>query len=152
MAGKRKKQWPLLSDLIAWDKRVIIFSDFQKNEQDSSKYVAYDREYTKQNYWSLGGLGNNWDCPSRWDEGQYRDADYPKLFVFHHYRDLPTVITAAIDNHHGKIMDRIDNQCSKTAKQVPNFVAIDFFEVPLGESKAQDAVDELNRRWQNNER
>lgn len=61
------------------------------------------------------------------------------------------MITAAIDNHYDKIMDRIDNQCWKTAKQLPNFVAVDFFEVPLGESKAQDAVNELNKKWQNNE-
>jgi GH18 family chitinase len=56
---KEKKQWPMLSDLIAWGKRVIIFSDFQRNEQRSSKYVAHDREYTKQNYWSLGAGGDN---------------------------------------------------------------------------------------------
>ena len=148
---KEKKQWPMLSELIARGKRVIIFSDFQRNEQRSSKYVAHDREYTKQNYWSLGAGGDKWDCPSRWNDGQYEDADYPKLFVFNHYRDVPTVITAAIDNHHDKIMDRIDNRCCKTAKQLPNFVAVDFFEVPLGESKAQDAVAELNRRLQNNE-
>ena len=145
---KEKKQWPLLSDLIAWDKRVIIFSDFQRNKQRSSKYVAHDREYTKQNYWSLDA---GWDCPSRWNNGQHEDADYPKLFVFSHYRDFPTVITAAIDNHYDKIMDRIDNQACKTAKQLPNFIAVDFFEVPLGESKAQDAVAELNRRWIRNE-
>ena len=152
---KEKKQWPLLSDLIAWDKRVIIFSDFQKNKDRSSEYVAHDRAYTKQNFWSIGNSGNEWDCPSRWNRGDYIDADYPddypKLFVFNHYRNVPTVITAAIDNHHDKIMYRIDNRCCKTAKQLPNFVAVDFFEVPLGESKAQDAVAELNRRWIENE-
>lgn len=143
-----KKQWPLLSDLIAWDKRVIIFSSDSKKR--GSNYVAYDYDYTKQNYWSLGGLGDKWDCPSRWDDDRYIEANYPKLFVFNHYRDVPTVITAAIDNPYDKLMDRIDNRCCKTAKQLPNFVAVDFFEVPLGESKAQDAVDELNRRWQDN--
>lgn len=145
---KEKKQWPLLSDLIAWDKRVIIFSSDQSKR--GSEYVAYGRDYTKENFWSLGDLGNKWDCPSRWNDGQYIDEDYPKLFVFNHYRNAPTVISAAIDNHYDKIMDRIDNQCSKTAKQLPNFVAVDFFEVPLSESKAEDAVNELNRRWQSN--
>ena len=141
---KDKKQWPLLSDLIAWDKRVIIFSSRNNNQ-----YVAYDRDYTKQNYWSIGAGGNNWDCPSRWDGGVYDiKADYPKLFVFEHHRDVPTVITAAIDNHYDKIIDRIDNQCFPQTNQLPNFVAVDFFEVPLNESKAQDAVNELNRRWQ----
>jgi GH18 family chitinase len=145
---RERKQWPLLSDLIAWDKRVIIFSDFRKNDTNRSNYVAYDRDYTKQNYWSLGADHSKWDCPSRWDNGQYVDADYPKLFVFNHYRDVSTAITAALDNHYEELINRIDNQCSPKTGQLPNFVAVDFFELPLNESKAQDAVNELNRRWQ----
>jgi GH18 family chitinase len=149
---KEKKQWPLLSDLIAWNKRLIIFSSFDKNPQHESDYVAWNRDYTKENYWSLGGLGNKWDCPSRWNNGNYIDADYPKLFVFNHFRDAPTVITAALDNPYDKIMDRINNQCCPLTKQLPNFVAVDFFEIPLGNhKKAQDVVDELNKRLQNNE-
>ncbi|MBE9001868.1 glycoside hydrolase [Nostoc sp. LEGE 12447] len=144
---KEKNQWPFLSDMIKWNKRLVIFSSRSHENANTQIGVAYNRSYTKENFWSLGDLGDQWDCPSRWNDGQYVDADYPKLFVFNHYRNTPTVITAAIDNHYDKIMDRIDNQCSKTAKQLPNFVAVDFFEVPLNESKAQDVVNELNRRW-----
>ena len=103
-----KKDWPYMSDLIAWNKRLILFSD----HNDTGVHVAYDRDFTKQNYWSLGPNGTNWDCPSRWDNGQYQESDYPKLFLFNHYRDVPTTITAALDNTYEKIMDRIDNRCS----------------------------------------
>lgn len=155
---KERGEWPLLSDLIAWDKRVIIFSSNQNKQ--GSNYVAYDRDYTKQNYWSLGVDGTNWSCPSRWNDGEYEEAKdpdpniatpaYPKLFVFNHHRDVPTTITAALDNYSEKILNRIDYQCTPRAKQLPNFVAVDFFEVPLERGRAQDAVNELNRRWQAN--
>lgn len=149
---KDQQEWPLLSDMIDWNKRLVIFSS--KNHKNKVKKIgiAYDRDYTKQNYWSIGDLGNDLSCPSRWNNGEYIDADYPKLFVFNHYRNTPTVITAAIDNKYDKIMNRIDNECCRTAKQLPNFVAVDFYEVPLEtEDKAQKVVAELNRRWKNNE-
>jgi hypothetical protein len=130
----------------------VIFSSFDKNPEHESDYVAWNQDYTKENYWSIGGLGNDWDCPSRWNNGDYIDADYPKLFVFNHFRDAPTVITAALDNPYDKIMDRINNQCCPLAKQLPNFVTVDFFEIPLGDhKKAPDVVDELNRKLQKNE-
>lgn len=81
--------------------------------------VSFDGDlgayYTKQNYWSVGDLGKDWDCPSRWNNGQYQDAPYPKLFLFNHYRNVPTVRTAALDNTYEKIMDRVDNRCAQTA-------------------------------------
>lgn len=148
---KEKKQWPRLSDLIAWNKRLIIFSSFDNNPQHESDYVAWNQDYTKENYWSLGDLGNDLNCPSRWDDGDYIDADYPKLFVFNHFRNAPTVGTAALDNAYKKIVDRINNECCPLAKQLPNFIAVDFFEVPLGKAQAKNVVDYLNERLQNNE-
>jgi chitinase len=105
--------------------------------------------YTKQNYWSVGDLGKDWDCPSRWNNGQYQDAPYPKLFLFNHYRNVPTVGTAALDNTYEKIMDRIDNRCAQTAKQLPNFVGVDFYELPANYRKAGDVVAEINKRFSN---
>ncbi len=154
---KDMKAWPFMSDLIAWNKRLILFSDHNGGvngtagiDHDGPVYVAYDRDFTKQNYWSLGSDGTKWDCPSRWNNGMYLDADYPKLFLFNHYRDVPTTITASLDNTYEKIMDRIDNRCAPTAKQLPNFIGVDFFEVPLlptNAKKAGDAVAEINRRF-----
>ena len=139
-----KKDWPLMSDLIAWNKRLILFSD-----HNNTKHVAYDRTYTKQNYWSLGNNRTDWDCPSRWNGGQYQDAPYPKLFLFNHYRNAPTTITAALDNTYEKIMDRIENRCQQLTKQLPNFVGVDFFELPANYSKAGDVVAEINKRFTN---
>lgn len=173
-------EWPLLSEMIKWNKRLIIFSDKQHNNLDRKIGVAYDRNYILQNFWSLGVGGTNWDCPSRWNDeyyyqivpegtpySQWKYADpqlHPKvvekksaLFLFNHFRDVPTRITAALDNTYEKIMDRIENRCcnsaflpkEKTTKQLPNFVAVDFWQEPvLYDNKAANVVEELNRRWE----
>ncbi|MBE9002069.1 hypothetical protein IQ274_28675 [Nostoc sp. LEGE 12447] len=154
---KEKKQWPLLSDMIAWNKRLVIFGNRSEN---NSKFVAYDQDYIKENCWSLGDLAEKWDCPCRWNKGNYQDAkDYPKLFVFNHFRNAPTAITAAIDNTYDKIMDRINNRCfnedpnkpdPKRPNQFPNFVAVDFFELPtFGNTNAGDVVRVLSEKMGN---
>ena len=102
-----------MSDLIAWNKRLILFSD-----HNNTAHVAYDRNFTKQNQWSLGDLGKDWDCPSRWNNGQYQDAPYPKLFLFNHYRNAPTVGTAALDNTYEKIMDRIASEFGVSVQRI----------------------------------
>ncbi|ACC85389.1 glycosyl hydrolase family 18 protein [Nostoc punctiforme] len=174
-------EWPLLSEMIEWNKRLIIFSDKNHNNLTTKIGVAYDRNYILQNFWSLGVGGTDWDCQSRWRDGyhyqivpegtpysQWRYADpqlHPKvvekksaLFLFNHFRDTPTRITAALDNTYDKIMDRIENRCcnsaflpkEKTTKQLPNFVAVDFWQEPvLYNNKAANVVQELNRRWEN---
>lgn len=145
---KVKTQWPLLADLIAWNKRVIIFSS-----NEGGQYVAYDRDYTKQNHWTLGFDHTKWDCPSRWDSGVYKPAEppytYPKLFLFAHHRDVPDVNTANLDNRYEELINRIDYQCLPKTGQLPNFVAVDLFELPLRKDNVLATVNELNRRWLN---
>ncbi|MFN6536198.1 MAG: glycosyl hydrolase family 18 protein [Nostoc sp. EkiNYC01] len=173
-------EWPLLSEMIEWNKRLIIFSDKNHNNLTTKIGVAYDRNYILQNHWSLGDGGRDWDCQSRWRDGyhyrivpegtpysQWRYADpqlhlkvvekKSALFLFNHFRNVPTRITAALDNTYEKIMDRIENRCcnsaflpkEKTTKQLPNFVAVDFWQEPvLYNNKAANVVQELNRRWE----
>jgi hypothetical protein len=146
---KDKKAWPLISDMIEWNKRLVIFSQPKNHNNEVEKIgVAFQQHYTKENHWSIGWFGTKSECPSRWDDGKYIDTDYPKLFVFNHFRDMPDHINAVKDNDYQEIIERIDNQCSPLVKQLPNFVAVDFFELPLNEANAQNAVNELNRRWE----
>jgi len=67
--------------------------------------------------------------------------------LFNHYRNAPTTITAALDNTYEKIMDRIENRCQQLTKQLPNFVGVDFFELPANYRKAGDVVAEINKRF-----
>jgi GH18 family chitinase len=149
---RTKRAWPLVSDLLRWNKRLLIFSSKNHDNPRTKLGVAYDRTYTKQNHWSLGGLGNDVNCRSRWDNDVHLpDSAFlaPPLFVMSHFRDLPTVISAAIDNTYVNLMTRIDSECRPLTGQLPNFVAVDFYEVPPGtDEKAAQVVAELNQRFQ----
>lgn len=146
--------WPLVSEMIKQNKRLMILSSVDHDNITSKHGVAYDRAYTRQNYWSLGDLGNDRDCRSRWNDGNYLAGDTlaPPLFVMNHYRNTPTTISAAIDNAYDNLMDRIDNHCysppsgHRGPQQWPNFVAVDFFELPLGGATFR-VIAELNERF-----
>ncbi|MBW4512246.1 MAG: hypothetical protein KME64_38000 [Scytonematopsis contorta HA4267-MV1] len=152
---REKNTWPLLSDMVNWNKRLVIFSSKNHDNSKTKIGVAYDRVYTKQNYWSIGQSGDNLSCQSRWDNGEYQGNNTfpaPPLFVFSHFRDFPLIENTKIDNKYNKIINRIDNQCCQAAKQLPNFIAIDFFELPLEvEDNPQKLIAELNIRWKNNQ-
>lgn len=132
-SARAKRAWPLVSDMIQRNKRLVIFSSKNHDNPKNKLGVAFDQHYTKQNYWSLGAGGGDRKCQSRWNNGSY-DVDYvaPPLFLMSHFRDTPTIITAAIDNAYDNLMSRAEKDCFPLTRQLPNFVAVDFWEYPLG--------------------
>lgn len=124
----RQNGWPKISEMIAQNKRLLILS-----QTDATRYlgVGYDRDFTVENYWSLGPWGKDRQCKSRWDDIPL-DTDntqankFRRLFVMNHFRDLPSILTAALDNRHGSLWGRVSNECLAAARRVPNFVALDF--------------------------
>lgn len=139
--GVRQNGWPKVSDVVAQNKRLLMFSD----RSDRAYFgVMPGREYTVENYWSLGGSGNDTECRSRWDDIPLNreEPGFRRLFLMNHYRDIPSGGAANADNG-SKLRWRANEVCAPAARRKPNFVAVDFFETPSGEPRK--LVDELNR-------
>lgn len=123
----RDRGWPTLNDMIARNKRLLIISD-KPNKKDLG--IGYGKDLTIENYWSLGGLGKNTECKRRWEEIPM-DVTYgamKPLFVMNQFRDIPTLITAAIDNSKSKLLSRVEDKCLPAVKRKPTYVAVDFYE------------------------
>ncbi|MET8222642.1 phospholipase [Streptomyces sp. NPDC005301] len=146
--GVRQNGWPRMADLLAADDRLLIFTDHSRAADESAGLtrdsfgVMYQREWTVENYWSMGsGLGSSdWSCYSRWydipltrTEGAFRP-----LFVMNHFRDATIASTASTDNT--KLADRAQRFCRPAARKKPNFLAVDRYD--LGNPTA--AVNTLN--------
>lgn len=134
--------WPTIDDMIARNKRLLFISS-----RDDKKDLGFGfaREFTVENYWSLGALGNKTECKSRWDDIPL-DKDFGKmqpLFVMNQFRDIPTGLTASLDNRAGTLLDRIEDKCMPAAKRKPNFVAVDFYEA--ASSGVFKVVETLNQ-------
>ncbi|MFF7295758.1 PI-PLC domain-containing protein [Streptomyces sp. NPDC008265] len=121
----RQNGWPKVADLVTSGKRLLIFSDRSDREQLG---VMYDKSWTVSNFWSLGDLGNDLSCVTRWADVPLdrQEPGFRRLFTMSHHRNVPTVLTAALDNG-TKLRDRIAGQCrSATGGREPNFVSVDF--------------------------
>jgi hypothetical protein len=106
----------------------------------------YQREWTVENYWSMGsGLGSSdWSCYSRWyDAGTNvpltrTEPGFRPLFVMNHFRDVTISGTAGTDNT--KLADRARRFCQPAARKKPNYLAVDRYD--LGDPAS--AVSTLN--------
>ncbi|MCI4085001.1 PI-PLC domain-containing protein [Streptomyces sp. MMS21 TC-5] len=123
--GVRQNGWPKVADLVTSGKRLLIFSDRSDREHLG---VMYDRSWTVSNYWSLGDLGNDTSCVTRWPDVPLdrQEPGFRRLFTMSHHRNVPTVLTAALDNG-AKLRNRIAGQCWPAAGgRDPNYVSVDF--------------------------
>ncbi|MFD5767504.1 PI-PLC domain-containing protein [Streptomyces sp. NPDC127049] len=142
----RGQGWPRMTDLVASGKRLLIFSDEGDREHLG---VMHDKAWTVSNYWSLGDLGDDVSCVTRWADVPLdrQEPGFRRLFMMSHHRNVPTVINAALDNG-SKLRDRIDQRCRPAAGgRDPNFVAVDFHR--LSDSSGHhpaSIVSELNAR------
>jgi hypothetical protein len=136
-------------------KRLLIFTDRSRAEDQSAGLtrdsfgVMYEKDWTVQNYRSMGsGVSNSdWSCYSRWYGGGENvpltrtEPGFRPLFVMNHFRDVPVGQTIATDN--SKLLDRTERFCAPAARKKPNFVAVDRYD--LGGTIS--AVNQLNTYW-----
>ncbi|MGW0946215.1 RICIN domain-containing protein [Streptomyces sp. NPDC002623] len=150
--GVATSGWPTMADLAARGKQLLIFSDRTRASDTANGWttrdtfgVMYQREWTVENYWSMGaGLGDSdWSCYSRWGTGRpltVTSSAFHPLFVMNHFRDYTISSTAQTDN--GKLLNRAQNFCTPAARKKPNYLAVDRYD--LGSPTALNTVGTLN--------
>ncbi|GAA0645989.1 hypothetical protein GCM10009535_24480 [Streptomyces thermocarboxydovorans] len=139
--GVREHGWPTLAELTAAGHRLLIFTDHSRAADEAAGLtrdsfgVMYQREWTVENYWSMGpGVGtSDWSCYSRWyDAGTTipltrTEPGFRPLFVMNHFRDVPMTATATTDN--SKLTDRARRFCQPAARKKPNYLAVDHYDL-----------------------
>ncbi|MGK5440446.1 phospholipase [Micromonospora sp. URMC 105] len=152
LEGVHATGWPRLRELRDRDRRLLIFTDRRREDDQAGSLtrdtfgVLYQREWTVENYWTMGpGIGqSDWTCVSRWPDLPLTRGDgsaFRPLFVMNHFRDAPVPVTAAADN--SRLLNRAQRFCQPAARKKPNFVAVDRYD--LGDATA--AVVALNNYW-----
>lgn len=143
-AGVRQNGWPRVSELVAQNRRLLVFS--QRSGRDAYG-VMFDRDWTAENYWSLGSGGGDIQCYSRWDEVPLakEEPGFRRLYSMNHYRDIPSESSAGADNG-TKFADRVRRVCGPVAGRKPNYVALDFYQKPEG-GAVRNLLADLNTYW-----
>ncbi|MEU1554961.1 phospholipase [Streptomyces scabiei] len=150
--GVARNGWPTMADLAARGKQLLVFSDRTRASDTSAGQatrntfgVMYQREWTVENYWSMGGGlgGSDWSCYSRWGMSRPLTTDsaaFHPLFVMNHFRDYTISGTTETDN--AKLGNRAQNFCTPAARKKPNYLAVDRYE--LGSPSPLTTVADLN--------
>lgn len=150
--GVATNGWPTMADLAARGKQLLIFSDRTRASDTANGWttrdtfgVMYQREWTVENYWSMGGgIGDSdWSCYSRWGTGRPLTTDssaFHPLFVMNHFRDYTITATTTTDN--GKLLNRAQNFCTPAARKKPTYMAVDRYD--LGSPTPLSTVNTLN--------
>ncbi|AFZ18183.1 hypothetical protein [Allocoleopsis franciscana] len=143
-----ERGWPSLKWMQDNNKRLIIYT---KQQNVIPGKTAHTYDFIVENYWSIGSIAENYNkCDKRGESKPYNTKFTwgAPLFTMNHFRDVPSTITAAIDNNYNNLLNRVDNVCSPSAGgKRPNFIAVDFYELPAGYDRALQVVQEINRRF-----
>jgi hypothetical protein len=151
-AGVRQAGWPTLGALKQQGRRLLIFTDHSRSADEQAGLtrdsfgVMYQRDWTVENYWSMGpGTGNSdWSCYSRWGTDiplTRTEPGFRPLFVMNHFRDAPIAGTVNTDN--GKVLDRAERFCEPAARKKPTYLAVDRYDL----GNPMSAVTQLNTYW-----
>lgn len=135
---KKGGDWPLVSDMVAKNQRLLVFTSVRSKEQ--SEGVAYQWNYMVENQYGDRGMeaGN---CPHR-SESSPLDDKSKSLVLVNYFRSLPLKAITCVDNS-GGLIGMLQTCHNAAGNRWANYVAVDYYKRNEGRGSFQ-AVDTLN--------
>uniref|UniRef100_A0A1D1ZCP2 PI-PLC X domain-containing protein At5g67130 n=1 Tax=Anthurium amnicola TaxID=1678845 RepID=A0A1D1ZCP2_9ARAE len=91
---KKGEDWPLISDMISQNQRLLVFTS--SSSKEASEGIAYEWRYVVKNQYGDDGMKSG-GCPSRADSSRM-DSASQSLVLMNHFPDTPTPSEACRDN------------------------------------------------------
>ncbi|KAI3452190.1 hypothetical protein Pfo_008855 [Paulownia fortunei] len=135
---KNGQDWPLVSDMIANNQRLLVFTSIKSKE--SSEGIAYQWNYMVENQYGDDGMkaGN---CFNRAESSALNDTS-KSLVLVNYFRSIPIKPLACVQNS-GDLADMLQTCYGAAGNRWANFVAVDFYKRSEGGGTFQ-ATDMLN--------
>ncbi|KAK4367623.1 hypothetical protein RND71_011415 [Anisodus tanguticus] len=132
------QDWPLVSDMVAYNQRLIVFTSIKSKEQ--SEGIAYQWNYMVENQYGDGGMEKG-SCPNRAESSPMNDKS-KSLVLVNYFRSVPLKPLACIQNS-GDLLDMLITCHDAAANRWANFIAVDYYKRSEG-GGAFLATDTLN--------
>ncbi|CAK7335341.1 unnamed protein product [Dovyalis caffra] len=135
---KNGQDWPLVSDMVQNNQRLLVFTSIQSKE--ASEGIAYQWNYMVENQYGDGGMKGG-SCPNR-GESPPLDDKSRSLVLVNYFRSIPMKQLSCEDNS-GNLINMLRTCDGAAASRWANFVAVDYYKRSDGGGSFQ-AVDLLN--------
>ncbi|KAG9160355.1 hypothetical protein Leryth_008772 [Lithospermum erythrorhizon] len=135
---KNGQDWPLVSDMVAKNQRLLVFTSIKSKEQ--SEGIAYQWNYMVENHYGDDGMKAG-SCSNR-DESSVLSDTSKSLVLLNYFRSLPIKQIACIQNS-GDLLNMLGTCHNASANRWANFVAVDYYKRSEGGGTFQ-ASDMLN--------
>ncbi|XP_017697305.2 PI-PLC X domain-containing protein At5g67130-like isoform X2 [Phoenix dactylifera] len=114
--------WPLLSDMINKNQRLVVFTS--KSSKEAAEGIAYQWRYVVENQYGDGGMKDG-SCPNR-AESSPMNTMSRSLVLMNYFPDAPNYPAACKEN--SAPLESMLNTCrNASASRWPNFIAVDFY-------------------------
>ncbi|OVA00836.1 Phospholipase C [Macleaya cordata] len=132
------KDWPLVSDMVANNHRLIVFTSVKSKQQ--SEGIAYQWDYMVENQYGNGGMESG-KCPNRGESAPLDDKS-KSLVLVNYFMSIPIKQLACGENS-ADLIDMLKTCYGSAGNRWANFVAVDYYKRSEGGGSFQ-AVDTLN--------
>ncbi|XP_004491886.1 PI-PLC X domain-containing protein At5g67130 isoform X5 [Cicer arietinum] len=135
---KNGEDWPLVSDMVAKNHRLLVFTSKRAKEQ--SEGIAYQWNYMVENQYGDDGMKEG-NCSNRAESDTLNDKT-KSLVLVNYFRSNPFKQLSCKDNA-GGLINMLHTCYGAAGNRWANFVAVDFYKKSQGGGAFQ-AVDTLN--------
>ncbi|XP_038726356.1 PI-PLC X domain-containing protein At5g67130-like [Tripterygium wilfordii] len=135
---KNGEDWPLVSDMVAKNQRLLVFTS--KKSKEASEGIAYQWNYMVENQYGDGGMHAG-SCPNR-AESSALDDKSKSLVLVNYFRSEPLKLLSCGDNS-GDLLNMLNTCYGAAGNRWANFVAVDYYKKSEGGGAFQ-AVDTMN--------
>ncbi|KAI5665751.1 hypothetical protein M9H77_15604 [Catharanthus roseus] len=135
---KNGQDWPLVTDMVANNQRLLVFTS--KSAKEQSEGIAYQWNYMVENQYGDGGMKAG-DCFNRAESSPLSDTS-KSLVLVNFFRSVPLKPLACVQNSND-LSNMLQTCHSASANRWANFIAVDYYKRSEGGGAFQ-AVDTSN--------
>ncbi|XP_004304210.1 PREDICTED: PI-PLC X domain-containing protein At5g67130 [Fragaria vesca subsp. vesca] len=135
---KSGQDWPLVSDMVAKNQRLLVFTSKQEKEQ--SEGIAYQWNYMVENQYGNDGMKAG-SCSNRGESSPLNDKT--KSLVLVNYFGTVPIKQLSCKFNSEDLVSMLNTCYTAAGNRWANFVAVDFYKRSAGGGSFQ-ATDTLN--------